>query len=165
MEGRKLRKIGRCGDKRALSNLVAYVLLISITISLSVIVYGWLKFYVESDNVATCPANVNVIIESYECFSGVDGNLTVKLKNKGLFDIDGFVLRVHDRPDADFGFYVFDAEGAEISPGGDYTVMYEFSDYVAESISDVTLVDVQPFLIEDDKVACEAYASQRIVCL
>ena len=38
-------------DKSALSNVVAYVLLISITIGLSVLVYNWLRFYVVEDDI------------------------------------------------------------------------------------------------------------------
>ena len=163
-----LSKIER-KNKRALSNLVAYVLLISITISLSVMVYSWLKFYVEAGDGVECPANVNVIIDSYECTSGAGGNLTVTLKNKGLFSVDGFVLRVHDRVDADFGFYAFDSDGFVISPGVSNTTAYLFSDYntanPSDNVESVTFVDVQPFVEEDgNRVACEAYSSQRIVC-
>lgn len=161
-----LAKIER-KNKKALSNLVAYVLLISITISLSVLVYGWLKFYVEGDDVIACPSNVNVIINNYNCSSGVDGSLTVTLKNKGLFNIDGFVLRVHDRPDAKFGFYVFDSVGVPLSPGESFVGVYDFSNSTINTndITDITFMDVQPFLVQDgDNVACESYASQRIVC-
>ena len=90
--------------KKGLSNLIAYVLLISISLSLSVMVYGWLKFYVGGAEVVECPSNTNVIIDSYTCSSS---NLTVTIKNKGLFDVDGYVLRVHDRVGAEFGVYVF----------------------------------------------------------
>ncbi len=161
-----MRRIERGSDKRGLSNLVAYVLLISITVSLSVLVYGWLKFYVEVEDVVECSSNVNVVISSYECYGGDDGNLTVRLKNKGLFDIDGFVLRVHDRVDAEFGFYVFDDAGIKISPGGNYTEVYYFndSDTNVDNLTTITLVDVQPFLVEDGKVSCESYASQKVIC-
>lgn len=160
-----LAKIKR-KDKRALSNLVAYVLLISITISLSVMVYGWLKFYVEEDDIVDCPSNVNVIIDSYSCLSGISGNLTVTLKNKGLFSVDGFTLRVHDRLDANFGFYVFDSEGMALSPGESITQVYEFDNNSVntEGITDVTFLDVQPFLMDDGKIACNTYSSQKIVC-
>jgi len=152
--------------KKGLSNLIAYVLLISITISLSVMVYGWLKFYVERDNIAECSGNVNIIIEGYECVKGPSGNLTVHLRNKGFFDVDGFILRVHDREGAEFGIYIFDDEGSALSPGDDYSMTYEFDDaaYTSFGIEDVTLVDIQPYINESGKVACEAYASQRVTC-
>jgi len=95
---RVLSKIGN--NKRGLSNLVAYVLLISITISLSVLVYNWLKTYTQKDNVKSCPDNVNVVIGSYDCFNGINGNITINLENKGLFDVDGFIIRVSDSPNA-----------------------------------------------------------------
>lgn len=154
-----MRKIG--SDNRGLSNLVAYVMLIAITISLSVMVYGWLKFYVEGDEVVACSENVNVIISGYECSSGATGNLTVTLKNKGLFNIDGFILRVHNRTDAEFGFYVFTDNGVALGPGQSNTTVYNFATH---GVFDVTLVDVQPFVLEDGKISCETYASQRVVC-
>ena len=155
--------LSKIEEKRGLSNLVAYVLLISITISLSVLVYGWLKSYVGDDDVPECPSNVNVVIEGYECVSGTDGTLTVYLKNKGFFDVDGFVIRVHDRKDAEFGFYVFDEGGVPLSPGESWSWTYNFADY-SDIDDEVTLVDVQPFLIDGEKVACESYASQRVSC-
>lgn len=159
--------LSKIGEKRGLSNLVAYVLLISITIALSVMVYGWLKFYVEGEDVVTCSDKVNVIINDYECFSGVDGSLNVSLKNKGLFSIDGYILRVHDRPDADFGFYTLDNSGFVLAPGEEVDVSYDFSDYDGDfehNLESVTLVEVQPFIMEEGKVSCESYSSQRVVC-
>ena len=148
-------------NKRGLSNLVAYVLLITITISLSVFVYGWLKTYVGGEEVETCPSNVNIVISSYEC---ADGNLTVKLKNKGLFNVDGYVLRVHDRPDADFGFYALDNVGTNIAPGDEINITYNFTDYIEGILEDVTFVEVQPFILKDGRVACETHASQKVIC-
>jgi len=150
--------------KRGLSNLVAYVLLITITISLSVFVYAWLKTYVGGDEIEACPSNVNIIVSGYECVSGVNGNLSVRLKNKGLFNVDGYVLRVHDRPDAEFGFYVLDSAGVGVVPGEEINASYNFTDYTGGSLTDVTFVEVQPFIMDGDRVACEAYSSQKVVC-
>ena len=157
-------------NKKALSNIVGYVLLISITLSLSVLVYGWLKFYVSEDEVEICPNGVNIIIRNYECVPSVigraDGYLTVTLKNKGLFTVDGYTLRVHDRPDANFGFYTFDDAGAVIKPGEEYTKTYNFVNKVFDgyTLKEVTLVEVQPFIMEGDQLSCESYTSQKIKC-
>ncbi|MBT7102493.1 hypothetical protein HN935_03195 [archaeon] len=156
-------------NKRALSNIVAYVLLIAITISLSVMVYGWLRFYVSEDEVETCSDGVNIIIRSYECFK--DSRLNITLKNKGRFTVDGYVLRVHDREGAAFGIYTFDEAGVVIEPGEEHFQNYLFND--ANSIQDdgyklstVTLVEVQPFMKENNgEIKCKAYASQEITCL
>ena len=127
---RALLRSGR--DKSALSNIVAYVLLISITVALSVIVYGWLRFYVSGEEPDECSDGVNIIIRSYECTlpnaDGVGGRIEVTLKNKGLFIVDGYALRVHDRGNATFGFYLFDEDGVIIEPGAEHTETYLFND-------------------------------------
>jgi len=164
-------------NKNGLSNIVAYVLLISITISLSVLVYGWLRFYVSEENVETCSDNVNVVIRNYECFlpnvDGDGGRISVTLKNKGLFTVDGYEIRVHDRPGADFGFYLFEKNKVEIIPGEEYSKTYVFADYLQENdvtgaidkkLETVTLVEVQPFLQEGSEIRCKSYASQEVVC-
>ncbi|MFH0808596.1 MAG: hypothetical protein V1888_03190 [archaeon] len=150
-------------NKKGLSNLVAYVLLITITISLSIVVYGWLKFYVEAGDVESCPEGVNLIVSSYECVSGVGGFLNLSLKNKGLFSVDGYILRVHNRTDAEFGFYVLDSSGSVIKPGEILSESYVFAETVP-GINKVTFVEVQPYMEDMGNINCESYAAQRIDC-
>lgn len=152
-------------NKNAVSNIIAYVLLISITIGLSVLVYNWLRFYVSEEIVEQCPDTVNVIIENYNCVSGTDGFLNVTLKNKGLFSIDGYILRVHDRPKAEFGFYTLTNIGAPITPGKRNTTTYHFNkSHDGKNFTEITLVEVQPFLIKTGNISCKSYASQEIIC-
>lgn len=142
-------------NKKGISNLIAYVLLITITLSLSVMVYGWLKFYVQTDEVAACPDNVNIIVESYNC----SGNtLFIRLKNKGLFSVDGFIIRTNNREGAKFGIHVLEEVNDELKPGEYFSKSYEFSG------NPITLIDVQPFLLEEEKVICESYVSQKVEC-
>jgi hypothetical protein len=148
-------------DKRALSNLVAYVLLISITISLSVVVYGWLKFYVNEEDVAECPEGVNLIISSYDCVAGSDGYLEIDLRNKGLFSVDGFVLNAHNRTGAEFGLYTLYSGPQEILPGGSYRFRYDFS---GTGFDRITLVDISPYLEDINVSHCESYVAQEIDC-
>ena len=122
-------RLTRIGEKRGLSNVIAYVLLISITLSLSVVVYGWLKNYTNNQDVDSCPDNVNVVISNYGCEDGVGGYLNVSVKNKGLFNVDGYVLRVHDVVDAEFGFYSFNSTGIFLAPGEEVEYIYDFDDY------------------------------------
>ena len=175
---RALLRLGK--DKSALSNIVAYVLLISITVALSVIVYGWLRFYVSGEEIEECSEDVNIIIRSYECFlpkAGVGGRIIVTLKNKGLFSIDGYELRVHDRPGATFGFYLLNETGTKIKPGVEHVQTYLFNDTDgdgysefknlnkgAEFLKTVTFLEVQPFMMEGGKIKCQSYASQEVVC-
>ena len=155
-------------DKRALSNMVGYVLLISITIGLSVLVYGWLSFYVSVDDVEECSEGIDINIRSYECYPTNEfgtGRLKVVLKNNGLFNVGGYTLRVHDRPGADFGFYVLDENGTAMAPGEEHEETYEFSDFDFDghNLSSVTLVEVQPFLVEDG-IRCKSHSLQDVLC-
>ena len=162
-----LSRLGK--NKRALSNIIAYVLLISITISLSVMVYGWLKFHVAGDNVKECSDNVNIIIANYKCnnsnISNQGGALTITLKNKGLFKVDGYILRINDEDNAKFGFYTIDDKGVSISPGGEHTETFYFNETISgHKINTVTLAEVQPFIEDNGKVICKSYISQKIKC-
>jgi len=162
---RDLLQLGK--SKKGLSNMVGYVLLITITISLSFFVYNWLKFYVTQEDFEKCPEGVNLIISSYECTKSVgdvSGNLNLTLKNKGLFSVNGYILRVHDREDAKFGFYIFDGEGVTIEPGKTINKNYLLSEYKVKNLTDLTLVEVQPYIREGINVSCESYALQRINC-
>jgi len=152
-------------NKNAVSTIIAYVLLISITISLSVLVFNWLRFYVSDEEPAQCPDAVNLIVESYNCTSGVNGFLNITLKNKGRFSVDGYVLRVHDRPNAEFGFYTLNKTGSSFAPGEKINGFYPFNkSYGGKRLSTLTLVEVQPFLMKGQKVSCKSYAYQKIIC-
>ena len=152
-------------DKRGISNIIAYVLLIGISISLSVLVFNWLRFYVSPDEIEQCPDAVDVIIENYACVSGANGFLNISLKNKGRFSVDGYILRVHDSPDAEFGFYILDDSGSPLAPGNESNSVYFFNGSNQDkNYTDMTFVEVQPFLLDGDKITCRSYAYQRIVC-
>jgi hypothetical protein len=169
-----MRALSRLGkNKSALSNIVAYVLLISITIALSVIVYNWLRPYVSGDEVETCSDGVNIIIRSYQCFEGSGGRLHVTLKNKGRFSVDGYILRVHNRTGAEFGVYLLNDTGTKIEPGVERTDVYFFNAQsfidlndlnVGDDLNTVTLLEVQPFMTENGEIKCQSYASQEIEC-
>ena len=152
--------------KQGLSNMVAYALLISITITLSIFVYGWLRFFVAEPDVTECSGDVNVVIQNYSCVTGLaTGHLDITLKNKGLFNVDGFIVRVHDRPDADFGFYTLDDTGVPLVPGEEHTISFTNVDLAAEGIDDdITLLEVQPFLLNGDSISCKSIISKKIDC-
>ena len=150
-----MKSISLYKDKKALSDVVAYVLLISITIALSVLVYNWLRFYVGEEDVPSCPEGVNIIITDYTCI--IDDKLSVTLKNKGRFAVDGFVLRVHNRTDADFGFYILNATGALIKPGEEHSTIVNLS-----GVSTVTYLEVQPFIREGNDISCRSIATQKV---
>ncbi len=156
-------------NKRAISEVVGYVLLISITIALSVLVFAWLKFYVNVEESEKCPEGVNLVIKSYNCSTNLGGRMEIVLQNKGLFSIAGFSLKVNDAPNATIG--VHELSSGETSmllpPGNETTLSYTFSNFNGISEGTITLIEVQPIVKTIDKnslLHCGNVATQKVVC-
>lgn len=90
----KIREIKRISEnKKGISEMVSYVLLIVIAIGISTGVYAWLKGYLPSATPKeTCNPDVSLVLEDYNC-SAIDNLTTLTLKNQGYFNIDGFFIR------------------------------------------------------------------------
>jgi len=82
-------------EKKALSEIIAYVLLIIIAISLSLLVYAWLKGYILHPT-KECPDGTSLVVGEYYCNS-TSKNLSMTFLNKGLFNIDGFVIKASNK--------------------------------------------------------------------
>jgi len=80
-------------NKKAISLMVSYTLLIVIAIALSVIVYGYLKIYLPGQQ-RECPANINLALEDVVCSNS---NLDITISNRGLFNVSGAFVRVGDK--------------------------------------------------------------------
>jgi hypothetical protein len=77
-------------NKRGISIMVGYVLLITGAIIMGVVVYSWLRTYVPTETLE-CPDGVSVFLNdySYDCDSGT---LSITLKNNGRFNIAGYFI-------------------------------------------------------------------------
>jgi hypothetical protein len=82
--------------KKAITELIAYVLLIGLAITLSILVYNWLRFYVMPYEAKACPDGVSLILQEYSCSAG---KINITVKNKGLFKIDGYLVKVNNETD------------------------------------------------------------------
>ena len=72
-------------NKKAVSLMVSYVILISIVIAVSIGVYAYLKAFVgDVEPAIDCKEETSFIIESYTCSIG---NLELTLRNNGRFNI------------------------------------------------------------------------------
>ena len=152
-------------SKKGLSNIVGYVLLISITLALAVLVYSWLKFYVSDTDIPECPSEVDLVVQRYECVSGASGYINFTLKNKGNFNIDGFILRVDDQPDSEFAFYTVTEDDWDFAPGSSADFGYNLDSMGGHSFESLKLLEVQPFVdTEEGRVYCDAYSSLDIEC-
>lgn len=74
--------------KKAVSAIVGYVLVVTLGIIMSAMVYGYLKSYVPKD-LLECPDGASIFLKDYEC-SG--NSLNITLKNNGRFDLAGYAL-------------------------------------------------------------------------
>ncbi len=76
-------------DKKAVSLMIGYVLLIVLAVGIAGAVYSFLKFYLPDTEIKECPNDVSLIISNASC----DGELKIELHNKGFFSIDGAYVK------------------------------------------------------------------------
>lgn len=145
-------------SKKALSEIISYVLLIMIAMAIAAAVFAWIKYYVPSENErASCPDSVSLYLEKYSCdINNKLVNLTIQ--NKGLFNIDGFYIRgsnsttkkpivplLSKYPDmvSKFGegIYVFAKTGIVFSPNE--KVLTEFS---YTNLTNLATIQIQPYI-------------------
>ncbi|MEM1535219.1 MAG: hypothetical protein QXE64_01340 [Candidatus Pacearchaeota archaeon] len=85
-QGNKKKEKKDKGDKRGVSLIVSYVLLILLSVSLGGLVYTFLQYKTRMPQEIRCPEGVSVWLENYTKNS--DG-INFTLKNIGLFNISG----------------------------------------------------------------------------
>lgn len=85
-----VKYLWRKADKRGVSLMIGYVLLIVIAIGLSVAVFVYLKLYLPKDE-PKCYDDVSLSIDEVACENGA---ITLVLTNRGLFNVDGAFIRI-----------------------------------------------------------------------
>jgi len=80
-------------SKKGISVMIGYILLVSIVIGMSVIVYQWIKTYVPRD-ATDCPDGTSIQIKEVSCTINSTGNykLYITLKNNGRFNLAGYFI-------------------------------------------------------------------------
>ncbi|MBI2043216.1 hypothetical protein HYT25_02400 [Candidatus Pacearchaeota archaeon] len=84
------KRKGLLKNRRGISVMIGYILLISMAILMSIIVYQWVKTYVPQESIK-CDEGVSLFIQSYnnDCS---DDRFDLTLKNNGRFDIAGYFI-------------------------------------------------------------------------
>ena len=96
------KKRGIRKDKKAVSVLIGYVLLVVFAVILAAIVYQWLRTYVPTEGL-NCPDGTSIFIsETSYC----DNQLNLTLKNNGRFDVSGYFLHASNSSGEDIGTIV-----------------------------------------------------------
>jgi len=84
-------------NKKGISIMVGYILLISLAVIMGGVMYAWMKSYVPSEEIA-CPDGVAMVVENYN-YTCATGILNLSLKNNGRFDIAGYYIKATDDED------------------------------------------------------------------
>jgi len=150
-------------DKRGVSIIIGYVLLVVVAIALAVIVFSWLRGQVDDGDEAECPEGVSLIVKNIEC--DIDGReLSFTLQNKGLFNLNGSIVRVNDRVDAEIGIYNISELEYVLSPGEEKEIGILFSNIKNDGgglLESVSLVEIQAFVFDEGiKAYCENIVSE-----
>jgi hypothetical protein len=155
----KMRKM----NKRALSEVVAYVMLISMALALSGIIFAWLKTTATIEPNEKCDENIALIIKNYNCtYNPAEKiiSLNLELKNQGLFTIEGYLIRTSTKDTAKIADITLDKVGAKIGPNEEISVSYNVS-----SEEKLTLIDIQPFQYKDNvKILCDLQSQEITGC-
>lgn len=77
-------------NKRGVSEIIGYILLIAIVIAISVLVYQWLKSFVPQNSLS-CPDGVSISVINYN-YSCSKNTLNLTLQNSGTFSISGYFI-------------------------------------------------------------------------
>jgi len=85
-------------NRKAISEMVSYVLLVVIAVGLSIAVYSYLKIYVPNNERPECKDDIQLIMLNYTCvYNGNNPSLSalnVNVYNKGLFKVNAVYLRL-----------------------------------------------------------------------
>jgi len=88
----------KIGDKKALSEIVSYALLILIAFVIGTAIFMWMRHWVVTPpEDEECPDGVAIVIRNAVC-NDADDKITLTIANQGRFDISGFVLKGSNDP-------------------------------------------------------------------
>ena len=155
-------------NKRGISIVIGYVLLIGVSIVMSILVYQWLKTYVPTEELK-CPEGTSIFIKEtvYDC---INRKLDITLQNNGKFSLAGYFIHVSTNQDTEslatidlssklstggikFGNSIIYTEGTNgltpDSPGYIKTSSFDVSAY-GISLTEVEIIPTR-FQEEDEK--------------
>ncbi len=82
-------------DRRGVSPMIAYIMLVSFVIVLGILVYNWMKTYVPQEDLS-CPDGASLFVEDYVCNPG---SLNLTIRNNGRFSVGGYFIYATNNPD------------------------------------------------------------------
>lgn len=161
----------RAKNKKALSEIVGYTLLIVIALGMAAGVYSFLKVYIPKEK-PDCGEDIRLTIEDYSCTAS--GNVMVTIRNSGLFRADAAFIRLGPqnakiKTQLNMGEDIYlsqpDSNTTGLDPGRSFSKEYPVSS-VTKGISGPYVLEVQPAVVKNRVLTlCEkAIISQTIEC-
>lgn len=143
-------------NKKAISEMVSYILLIVIAMSIAIGVYSWLKIYVPAENTEKCAEETAIAINDFNCTAaGEDKILTLTIENKGLFNIQGFFARASNDSEQLPSTMLEILSAGQIGVKGRYDFPEEDKfkpgeikdfDFIYTDLASIKRVQIQPFI-------------------
>ena len=162
-------------NRKAVSLMVGYVLLIAIAVALSTAVFFYLKLYLPDER-PECDTDIKLTIDYASCVIDVANASTssivnINVTNRGLFKVEGAYIKIGDvgrefkedlNPTLSLTSNCNNLESV-LNPGKIFCGTYSYNAIptVPQEIS------VQPVIwVNNEPVLCsEAVATRRVVCL
>jgi len=140
-----LSQVSSTKNKKGVSIMVSYVILITIAIIMGVVVYQWIKTYVPAEAL-NCPEGVSVFLKDYfyDCDSDT---LNITLKNNGRFNIAGYFIYARDNQNEELAtidlseYNEREKIGNAISLGNPLSNSFEPSDNPVTHVFDLSSFD------------------------
>lgn len=141
-------------NKIGISELVSYIMLISMVLVISIGVYAWIKTYANANPVVDCKDETSLIIEDIKCSrAGSNKIVQITFKNNGRFNVDGVIATVSNisekdpfsvlRPQSGNDNYYFFASG--LKP--DQSTIIAFTAVESLGLS-IAKIEIQPLIID-----------------
>lgn len=152
-------------NKKGISEIVSYTLLIIIAIGLSIIVFLFLKVYVFKGQSPQCPLDVSIFIDEATCSSSSQ-QLVITLTNKGFFSINGIYARFRKEGRTvqnliNKEYYGF---SNKLEPGNtERQIPFTLSNVNAD---EKYMLEIQPVVINEknEQAVCESTITKTITC-
>tara|TARA_Y100000310_G_scaffold342908_1_gene448195 strand:+ start:8607 stop:9113 length:507 start_codon:yes stop_codon:yes gene_type:complete len=166
----------RIQNKRGVSNVIGYVLLIVISIVISTIVFQWMKTYVPTDSL-DCPDGVSVFVKDYS-YNCTENQFNFTLKNTGRFDVAGYFIHGTNSSEQELaildltpynkldleGVILFDDNINYLTPNNEINNTFNFSN---TSFGQIYSIEIIPIRLQSNNriISCsDAKINEEISC-
>ncbi len=82
-------------NKKGVSIMIGYILLVGLAVAMGGILYVWMKSYVPNESLE-CPEGTSLMVENYFYNCSNLSIINITLRNNGRFDIAGYFIRANN---------------------------------------------------------------------